>query len=93
MLFRSGCTPDFLDELESCFVDFLRDEMPSNPEKSEYLLPVIVGKLVEEGKATVAVLPTDAKWFGVTYKEDKPLFVECLNKLIAEGKYPEATFQ
>ncbi len=88
-----GFTPDFLQVLNDNFKRFLDNEAKENPLKAEYLLPTIVGKMVSEGTAEVAVLPTNDKWFGVTYAEDKPLFAECIRKLIAEGKYPEATFR
>ena len=49
--------------------------------------------LIQEGKASVSVLETQDKWFGVTYKEDKPIVVESIGRLIAEGKYPEQLFE
>lgn len=88
-----GFTPDFLEELQNRFADFLRTEAAANPLKSEYLLPKIVGEMVKSGRASVAVLPTADKWFGVTYKEDKPLFVESINKLIAKGEFPAEIFR
>ena len=56
--------------------------------KSEYLLPSVVDSLIKAGRANVSILETRDKWFGVTYKEDKPLVVQSVNKLISEGKYP-----
>ena len=56
--------------------------------KSEYLLPSVVDSLIKAGRANVSVLETRDKWFGVTYKEDKPLVVESIKKLISEGRYP-----
>lgn len=88
-----GFTPDFLEELQQRFAGFLSTDAVANPLKAEYLLPQVVGEMVQSGRASVAVLPTNDKWFGVTYKEDKPLFVESINKLIAAGEYPKATFQ
>ncbi len=88
-----GFTPDFLDELEGKFVSFLDTAAKANPEKAEYLLPEVVGNMVKDGHASVTVLETTDRWFGMTYKEDKPLFTESINKLIAEGKYPEAVFR
>ena len=61
--------------------------------KSEYLLPTIVDQLIKSGRANVSVLETTDKWFGVTYKEDKPVVVESIKKLIAEGKYPEKLYK
>ncbi len=88
-----GFTPDFLEELNRNFAAFLDTEAKASPMKAEYLLPQIVGEMVAAGRAQVAVLPTNDKWFGVTYKEDKPLFVQSLNALIAAGAYPEKVFQ
>ncbi len=88
-----GFTPDFLDELNVRFADFLGKEAVANPLKAEYLLPKVVGDMVKEGRASVAVLPTNDRWFGVTYKEDKPLFVASIKKLIEAGEFPEAVFQ
>lgn len=86
-----GFTPDFLDELEDGFRSFLIN-LDKEDVKSEYLLPVIVDSLIKENKADVTVLETKDKWFGVTYKEDKPVVVESIRKLIAEGQYPEKLY-
>lgn len=82
-----GFTPDFLDELETGFTEFLSN-IKEGDIKSEYLLPSVVDSLIKDGSANVSVLETRDKWFGVTYKEDKPLVVESINRLITEGKYP-----
>ncbi len=87
-----GFTPDFLEELNRKFAAFLETEAKESPLKAEYLLPNIVGEMVADGRARVTVLPTNDKWFGVTYKEDKPKFVESINALIAEGVYPNKLF-
>lgn len=79
--------PDFLNYLEQGFVQFL-DGIGDDPMKKEYLLPTIVGELLENGLATVKVHETQDRWFGVTYLEDKPLVVDSLRRLIAEGVYP-----
>lgn len=86
-----GFTPDFLDELEDGFKEFLSN-LKEGDIKSEYLLPMIVDDMIQQQKASVAVLETKDKWFGVTYKEDKPVVVESIRKLIAEGVYPEKLF-
>lgn len=83
-----GFTPDFFEELESGFVDFLKALKPSDIKK-EYLLPMVVDSLVKSGDATVKVLTSNDKWFGVTYKEDKPSVVNSFKKLVADGVYPE----
>lgn len=86
-----GFPKEFLAELESGFVNFL-SEIKADDIKSEYLLPAIVDKLIKSGKAKVAVLETQDKWFGVTYKEDKPAVVGSIKRLISEGQYPEKLF-
>ena len=88
-----GFTPDFLPRLESYFKAFLDNEASENPLKSEFLLPSVVGSMIDEGIAKVAVLPTADRWFGVTYAEDKPVFMKCIRELIAAGVYPESTFR
>lgn len=86
-----GFMPEFLGELESRFAAFL-GTIESNPLKAEFLLPTIVGDLVQEGKAEVTVLTSSDKWFGVTYKEDKPVVVASFAKLVEQGVYPEKLF-
>lgn len=83
-----GLPAAFLDELEKGFPEFLSG-IKEGDIKSEYLLPKIIDKLVEQGKVRVRVLETPDKWFGVTYKEDKQAVVESLRALIASGVYPE----
>ena len=83
-----GFQPEFLDELETGFVEFLKN-IPSDEIKREYLLPTIVDNLLQDGKASVKVLETQDKWFGVTYKEDKEGVVASIKKLISDGVYPE----
>jgi len=82
-----GFTPGIFPELETGFSTFLREkiEIP----KSEYLLPEEVGMLVRNKKATVKVIPTAEKWFGVTYPEDKPLVQKAIRRLVDEGVYPK----
>jgi dTDP-glucose pyrophosphorylase len=86
-----GFTPDFLKELDDRFALFL-DNMEGNEMKAEYLLPSIVDDLIKEGKAQVTVLETQDKWFGVTYKEDKDVVVQSIQKLVDQGLYPEKLF-
>ena len=86
-----GLPAAFLDELEKGFPQFL-SELKEGDIKSEYLLPKIIDKLVENGRAKVTVLETRNKWFGVTYKEDKETVVAAIRKLIADGVYPEKLF-
>ena len=83
-----GFQPEFLAELETGFVEFLKN-IPADEIKREYLLPTIVDNLLQSGKASVKVLETQDKWFGVTYKEDKEGVVASIKKLITDGVYPE----
>ena len=84
-----GFTPGFLDDLEAGFPEFLQKEVPENPAKAEYLLPMSVAEKVYAGKATVKVLHSADKWYGVTYAEDKPVVVAALKAMTEEGKYPD----
>ena len=73
------------------FGEFL-ERNAANYEKAEYLLPTIVGDLLEEGKTEVKVLESHDQWFGVTYKEDKEYVAQSIRKLIAQKVYPEKLF-
>ena len=84
-----GFTPAYLREAKARFPQFLDENLPKNPEKCEYLLPSLVSDLIEEGKADALVLDNEDKWYGVTYKEDKPVVVEAFRKLKEQGVYPE----
>ena len=87
-----GLRPEFMETLEIGFQAFFRDTVPGNPLKAEYLLPIYIGQLLREGKVSVQVLQTRDKWFGVTYREDKPAVVESFRKLIADGVYSAPLF-
>ena len=84
-----GFTPSFLRELEAQFPEFLETKVPGNPLKAEFFLPFSVSTLLAEGKATVKVLHSADKWYGVTYAADKPVIVAALKAMAAEGKYPD----
>ena len=84
-----GFTPSIMKELDARFPAFLKSRA-DNLLKAEYFLPNVVGDLVKEGKATVKVLPTNEKWFGVTYREDRPVVQSALRELIAKKVYPES---
>lgn len=86
-----GFTPEFIDELDTHFVDFLKG-IPANNLKAEFLLPEVVASLIQEGKAEVEVLTTKDSWFGVTYKEDKEKVIESFQSLVNKGIYPEKLF-
>ena len=83
-----GFMPGFLEEIDARFGAFLKEAIPNNPLKCEYFLPLPVSQLIKEGKATVKVLTSPDRWFGVTYAADKPVVVEALKKMTQEGKYP-----
>ena len=85
-----GLTPDFLDVLEEGFKEFFEKEIPGNPLKAEYLIPIFIGELLEQGKMSVKVLKTNDTWYGMTYHEDREIVAEELRKLHARGDYPES---
>ncbi len=87
-----GLTPDFLEELKSGFETFLAAGAAKDL-KAEYLLPGVVGGMLQEKKASVKVLKTQDKWFGVTYHEDKAAVVQALQELTDAGVYPVKLFQ
>nr|MDA3818230.1 nucleotidyltransferase [Prolixibacteraceae bacterium] len=82
-----GFHPSLFTHLEKGFIAFLEKE--GKEMKSEFFIPMHVDDLIKENKLNVKVLTSDAKWFGVTYKEDKPDVIEKIEKLIAAEKYPE----
>lgn len=84
-----GFTKSFLTELDRRFVRFLEDNLPVNPLKCEYYLPFVVDCLLKENKASVRVLPTGDKWYGMTYREDKETVTQALADLRAKGRYPD----
>ena len=86
-----GLPVKFLDELERGFPEFL-DQLKEGDIKAEYLLPKIIDRLVQSGKARVRVLDTPDKWFGVTYQEDKQAVVDAIRGLVASGVYKEKLF-
>ena len=83
-----GFTPDILGEIESRFTAFLRENLPKNPLKCEYFLPLIPNQLIAERKAQVRVLPCTEKWYGVTYKPDMPQVQAAIARMMKEGVYP-----
>jgi NDP-sugar pyrophosphorylase family protein len=85
-----GFTPQLFNYLEEMFVDFLVER--GTELKSEFLIPSVVNDLIISGKEPVHVLRSNAKWFGVTYKEDKPFVEQEIKKLVKAGEYPEILF-
>ena len=84
-----GFTKSFLPEVEQSFATFFEQTVPGNPLKAECYLPFVVDELLKADKATVKVLRSKDKWFGVTYQEDKPYVVASIAKLKENGVYPE----
>ena len=88
-----GFSASLLQELKSRFPRFLEENLEKNPLKCEYFLPFVVDELLTEKKASVKVLESLDKWYGVTYKEDKPMVMEAIQKMKDEGKYPRRLWE
>ena len=88
-----GFTRSFLDEALARFPAFLDKTLAENPEKGEYFLPTVVSQLIDEGKARVKVLRSEDKWYGVTYREDKPTVVAAITEKTAAGLYPDRLWE
>ena len=86
-----GMTPAIVDILDAKFKEFLSSLRPEDL-KAEFYLPVVADELLREGRATIKVLPTSEKWFGVTYKEDKAAVMDAFADLIARGVYKKKLF-
>ena len=84
-----GFNRSFLEEAEERFPAFLDKTLAENPLKGEYFLPSVVDQLIREGKAQVQVLPSEDKWYGVTYREDKPAVISAIAAMTEAGLYPE----
>ena len=84
-----GFTRSFLDEAWARFPAFLDRTLEENPLKGEFYLPGVVTQLLDEGKARVKVLRSGDRWYGVTYKEDKPAVVKAIAGMTAAGLYPD----
>lgn len=83
-----GFPAGFTAAMEEGFVRFFRDQVPKDPVKAEFLLPNVVGGLIQEKRATVTVLSSADKWYGVTYREDKEQVVAGIQALTEQGLYP-----
>lgn len=88
-----GFTQSIMEEIKAGFPAFLQQGLKENPMKCEYFLPSVVSGLLEEGRAAVTVLDTEDKWYGVTYKEDKPMVVAAIQALKDAGKYPQKLWE
>ena len=88
-----GFTRSFLDEALARFPAFLDKALAENPEKGEYFLPTVVSQLIDEGRARVKVLRSEDKWYGVTYREDKPTVTAAIAEKTAAGLYPDRLWE
>ena len=85
-----GFTPDYFKYSEEYFVKFLKENI--DKPKSEFFIPTLINELVKQGKASVKVLTTESKWFGVTYSQDRQGVVDKFAALHATGVYQEKMF-
>lgn len=83
-----ACDTDFLEILEDSFIKFLGDDS-KDPLKKEFLIPVLIDRLIKEGKVSVSILPTDEKWIGITYQEDTEAARAEFKRMAKEGIYPD----
>ena len=88
-----GFTPSLLQELEQGFARFCSRDLQENPQKAEFALPTEVSRLMAEGKASVKVLSSTDRWYGVTYAADKPLVVDAIQRMTEEGLYPQGLWK
>ena len=88
-----GFNRSFLDEAWARFPRFLDKALAENPAKAEYFLPTVVSWLINEGKARVKVLRSADKWYGVTYREDKPTVEAAIQEKTASGLYPDQLWE
>lgn len=84
-----GFKENVIARFEARFMDFFNEEVSVNPLKSEYFIPVEVGRLLQNKEIEVKMLSSNDKWYGVTYQEDKPMVKAGIAKLIEDGKYPQ----
>ena len=87
-----GLTPEFLDVLEEGFNKFFEKEVPENPLKAEYLIPIFIGELLNKGKMSVKVLKTNDTWYGMTYHEDVEAVRDSFKKMLENGMYKADLF-
>ena len=87
-----GLTLEFLDVLEEGFNEFFEKEVPENPLKAEYLIPIFIGELLNKGKMSVKVLKTNDTWYGMTYHEDVEAVRDSFKKMLENGVYKADLF-
>jgi hypothetical protein len=80
---------EMMDELVARFPAWFAENAEKNPVKGEYFLPSVANALIQEGRATVRVLPCTETWYGITYKEDLPFVIDAIAALREKGVYPE----
>ena len=87
-------TPEIFGALHDGFVEFLSN-LPNTPDpkKAEFFLPFLVQRQIDRGECDVKVIPTHAKWYGVTYPDDKQKFVNFAKNEIVEGEYPDGLWK
>lgn len=88
-----GFTTKFVEEVENRFVNFLETTAKEDPMKGEFYIPKVVDALIREGSASVKVMSSQDKWYGVTYQEDKPMVKEGIKSLMERGLYPEKLWE
>lgn len=88
-----GFSLSMMKQIEREFALFLGTDVSASPMTSEFYLPFVPGRLIELGKATVRVLETDEKWYGVTYKEDMPVVKAAIHQMKKHAKYPELLWE
>ena len=74
------------------FKEFFEKEVPGNPLKAEYLIPIFIGELLQQGKMSVKVLKTNDTWYGMTYHEDVAAVKDSFKKMLADGVYKADLF-
>ncbi|NBK97382.1 MAG: nucleotidyltransferase [Erysipelotrichia bacterium] len=84
-----GFKANVIEKFENRFVEFFKEEVPNNPLKAEYFIPMEVGRMLRNKEVEVKMLSSNDKWYGVTYQEDKPMVKAGIAKLMEEGKYPQ----
>ena len=87
-----GLTPDFLEVLENGFEEFFEKDVKQNPTTAEYLIPVVIGQLLNQGKISVKVLKSNDTWYGMTYKEDVASVKLSFKKMLENGAYKADLF-
>jgi UTP-glucose-1-phosphate uridylyltransferase len=88
-----GFSPDIFNELGAKFPMFLNKALVESPVKAEYFLPTVVDALFKEKKAVVKVLKSEDRWYGVTYREDKPMVMDAIEKMQEAGIYPDRLWE